>query len=236
MSRKTDLENSWQRNAENWARAVRDRLIPSRKAGTDAAIVGAIVRRSPSRFLDMGCGEGWLCRAVTERTGCTAVGLDGTAALIDAAQAADPDGCYRTLSYDDVIAGSPVPNAPFDVIAFNYALFEKDIVPLLTAAKFLLVENGALIIQTLHPDNDPGDGKDGWREEDFAAFENEAWAKMPWYFRTTESWEAVFKEAGLDLAAIEEPTAEPDGPPLSMIMISHLTLIDERHSPNLRTA
>ncbi len=218
MSRKTELENSWQRNADNWTRAVRDRLIPSRKSGTDAAIVDAIVRRNPSRFLDMGCGEGWLVRAVTEKTDCLSTGLDGTAALIDAAQATDPDGCYRTLSYDEVIAGSPVPNAPFDVIAFNYALFEEDVVPLLTAAKSLLVENGVIIIQTLHPDNDPGDGKDGWREEDFAAFENEAWAKMPWYFRTTESWEAAFARAELRLETTYGLKAHEDGAELSLLM------------------
>lgn len=219
MSRKTDLKASWQRNAANWTRAVRERLIPSRNAGTDAAIVDAIVRQNPTRFLDMGCGEGWLVRAVTERTGCTATGIDGTAALIEAAQAADPDGCYVTLSYDDVIAGAPVPNAPFDVIAFNYALFEEDVVPLLIVSKRLLVDTGAIIIQTLHPDNDPGDGTDGWREEDFAAFENEAWAKMPWYFRTTESWEAVFQDSGLKLVAMEEPTAEAKGLALSVVMI-----------------
>lgn len=219
MSRKSDLEDSWQRNADNWTRAVRDRLIPSRNAGTDAAIVDTVVQRKPTRFLDMGCGEGWLVRAIADKTGCTAVGLDGTAALIEAAQAADPDGCYRTLSYDDVITGAPVPNAPFDVIAFNYALFEKDIVPLLSATRRLLVENGKIVIQTLHPDNDPGDGKDGWREEDFAAFENEAWAKMPWYFRTTESWEAVFTAAGLSLVGMEEPAADADGAPLSLLMI-----------------
>lgn len=218
MSRKSDLEDSWLRNAENWTRAVRDRLIPSRTAGTDAAIVDAIVRHKPMRFLDMGCGEGWLVRAIAEKTGCTTTGLDGTAALIEAAQAADPDGCYRTLSYDDVIAGATVPNAPFDVIAFNYALFEEDIVPLLSAAKHLLADNGVLVIQTLHPDNDPGDGKDGWREEDFAAFENEAWAKMPWYFRMTESWEAVFEEAGLSLVATEEPKAVQDGRFLSLLL------------------
>lgn len=222
MNRKSDLEDSWQRNAENWTRAVRDRLIPSRNAGTDAAIVDAIVRRKPARFLDMGCGEGWLVRAISERTGCTATGLDGTAVLVEAAQAADPDGCYRTLSYDDVIAGSPVPNVPFDVIAFNYALFEEDVVPLLSATKRLLVETGAIIIQTLHPENDPGDGKDGWREEDFSSFENEAWAKMPWYFRTTESWEAMFTTAGLSLLGMEEPTADTDGPPLSLLMINRL--------------
>jgi SAM-dependent methyltransferase len=218
MNRKSDLEDSWQRNAANWTRAVRDRQIPSRAAGTDAAIVDAIVRRNPARFLDVGCGEGWLVRAVTERTGCTGVGLDGTAALIDAAQAADPDGCYRTLSYDDVIKGSSVPDAPFDVIAFNYALFEEDVVPLLAAAKTLLVEDGVIVIQTLHPDNDPGDGTNGWREEDFAAFENEAWAKMPWYFRTTESWEAALAMAGLSLDTTEEPTAEVGGSALSVVM------------------
>jgi len=46
MSRKTDLENSWRRNADNWTRAVRDRLIPSRTAGTTGTACCRAVSRA----------------------------------------------------------------------------------------------------------------------------------------------------------------------------------------------
>ena len=79
MDRKSELAAAWDRNAENWTRAVRDGLIASRKAGSDEAIVSAIVARRPARLLDVGCGEGWLIRRVCALTGCEAVGIDDDA-------------------------------------------------------------------------------------------------------------------------------------------------------------
>ena len=60
MSFDRELAASWERNAANWTRVVREGLIPSRRAGTDAAILDAIAERAPRRLLDIGCGEGWL--------------------------------------------------------------------------------------------------------------------------------------------------------------------------------
>ena len=107
MDRKSELAAAWDRNAENWTRAVRDGLIASRKAGSDEAIVSAIVARRPARLLDVGCGEGWLIRRVCALTGCEAVGIDGTASLIERASEADPRNHYLVLSYDALIAGAP---------------------------------------------------------------------------------------------------------------------------------
>jgi len=79
MERTKALIESWDKNAANWARAVREGLIPSRRAGTDDAIVSAIFSRRPSRILDVGCGEGWLIRRICQLTNCVAVGIDGSA-------------------------------------------------------------------------------------------------------------------------------------------------------------
>jgi SAM-dependent methyltransferase len=217
MDKKHALANSWKRNAANWTRAVREGRIGSRKAGTDAAILDAIAARKPMRFLDAGCGEGFHIRKIVERTGCEAVGFDASEELIAAAQAADPSGSYEILSYAHLIADPDVLPGPFDVIAFNYALFDADIAPLLIAVRCRLAPDGVVIIQTLHPDRI--DSKDGWKTEDFTGVDDEAWAPMPWYFRTEASWETEIQRAGLTILDRIEPKAEPHGAPLSLLMV-----------------
>jgi len=206
------LAESWDGNAANWTRVVRAGLIPSRKAGTDAAILAAIAERRPRRLLDIGCGEGWLIRAVTARIGCACVGIDGAEALIAAARAADPTNDYRVLDYSG-LAEADI-GADFDIAVFNYSLFTEHIAPQLRAAAARLTPYGSVIIQTLHP----GEGReDGWLLEDFAAFAHGGWATMPWYYRTLDSWRATLRAAGLRICDLREPSAE--GRLLSILMI-----------------
>ena len=221
VTHSADLERSWVANAANWTRAVRDGLIPSRKAGTDAAIVDALVARKPRYLLDVGCGEGWLCRRLRAETGCTATGIDSSPDLIRDAAAADPSGRYLALRYADLIAGRHELGRDFDAIAFNYALFEEDVAPLLNAVRGLLAPRGAIIIQTLHPNAFP-QATDGWREEDFAAFQTQDWVPMPWYFRGVESWRDTIARAGLAIVETREPKAQPGGPSLSLLMVCEI--------------
>lgn len=58
------LGHSWRANALAWTRAVRESRIESRRLATDRAIIEAVLARQPERVLDLGCGEGWLCRAL----------------------------------------------------------------------------------------------------------------------------------------------------------------------------
>lgn len=217
MDKKRTLANSWKKNAGNWTRAVREGRIASRRAGTDAAILDAIAARKPTRFLDAGCGEGFHMRQVAGRTGCEAVGFDASDELIAAARAADPTGTYEVLRYDDLIADPGTLPGPFNVIAFNYALFDDDVVPLLAAARQRLSDDGAIVIQTLHPDTIGG--ADGWQTEDFAAFDGKAWAPMPWYFRTIASWDTAIQRAGLTVLDRIEPASQSDSVPLSLLMV-----------------
>jgi SAM-dependent methyltransferase len=217
MTHAADLERSWTANAANWTRAVRDGLIPSRKAGTDAAVVEAIAACAPKRLLDVGCGEGWLCRKVYARTRCACVGIDFSADLVRDAAAADPAGRYLVLTYGDLIAGEHSLGGGFDVAAFNYALFEEDVAPVLAAVRRLLSPGGAVIIQTLHPDALP-EKREGWRVEDFAAFENQDWTPMPWYYRSVAAWRDTVARAGLAVVEAREPKAA-DGRVLSLLLI-----------------
>ena len=196
MTADRELAESWDRNAANWTRVVRDGLIPSRRAGTDAAILEAIAERTPRWLLDIGCGEGWLIRAAEATIGCAGVGLDGSAELIAAAEAADSVNRYTVMDYAAFVAGDDDVGGDFDVAVFNYALFADDVVPLLRAAAGRLSRGGAVIIQTLHPG---AGGADGWQVEDFAAFGGGEWAAMPWYSRTLASWQAALRDAGLNL-------------------------------------
>src|SRR4051812_34392403 len=75
---------SWHRNASPWTTAVRENQIESRRLVTNAAIVDAVSSRSPRSVLDLGCGEGWLVRTVSER-GIKALGVDAIPSLIDQA-------------------------------------------------------------------------------------------------------------------------------------------------------
>ena len=89
---------SWHANAGRWTAAVRSGAIASRRAGTDSAILGAIVEAVarllpaciPGHVLDLGCGEGWLTRRLRAEAGCRVTGADGSAELVRLAREADP--------------------------------------------------------------------------------------------------------------------------------------------------
>lgn len=229
------LASSWVENAAAWTEVVRSGGIPSRKAGTDAAVVAAVLASRPRRVLDVGCGEGWLARALASQ-GVETVGIDASAPLIDAARAAEAGLRFEVVSYDALVAQvhEPRPLAtsavdelfhePFDVVVCNFALLEADLVPLLAALRRLLARDGRLVIQTVHPVAACGDlpYADGWRTETFDGFGGRFPAAMPWYFRTVSSWVACVRDAGFALDALLEPTADGASRPLSLLLVARV--------------
>jgi len=75
---------------------VRGNQIESRALVTNQAIVDAVLSRSPSTVLDIGCGEGWLVRALSSH-GIDAVGVDVVPELIEHAKQAG-GGTFRVSS------------------------------------------------------------------------------------------------------------------------------------------
>ncbi len=212
------LLQSWHHNARAWTEAVRSGAIESRRQVTDQAILLAIMGRQPERVLDLGCGEGWLLRALVER-GIEAVGVDGDATLVEAAQAAGSSP-VQVATYEDLVEAKVDIGRDYDLICANFSLLHQDIIPLLAAMNALLVPGGALVIQTLHPWSvAAGDYQDGWREETFDGFKGQ-WRPMPWYFRTLSSWLNALDMAGFQLSSLREPQHPQSPVPQSLLMIA----------------
>jgi SAM-dependent methyltransferase len=211
----TRLLDSWHDNAAAWTEAVRSGAIESRRLATNAAILRAVQRRRPQKVLDLGCGEGWLVRALAEQ-GVTAVGVDGTAPLVEAASRAG--GRFLRLSYAELVAVPERCGAGFDLVVANFAFFEEKILPLLAALRHIMTADGWLLVQTLHPLAAGPPYEDGWRTEDFCGFGDGAWTPMPWYFRTLGSWIGVLHEAGFALHGLQEPVHPQERRPLSLLL------------------
>lgn len=217
-SPESTLLQSWHHNARAWTEAVRSGAIESRRQVTDQAMLLAVMGRQPERVLDLGCGEGWLLRALAER-GVDALGVDGDPTLIEAAREAGSSPA-QVASYEDLVEAKVDIGRDYDLICANFSLLHQDIIPLMTAMHALLVPGGALVIQTLHPWSvAAGDYQDGWREETFDGFKGQ-WQPMPWYFRTLSSWLNALDMAGLQLTGLREPQHPQSPMPQSLLMIA----------------
>lgn len=179
----------------------------------------AVVSVSPSTVLDVGCGEGWLSRALSEK-GMRVTGTDVVPELIDRARQLG-GGDFRVMSYEEITAGGL--DERFDAVVANFALIGAQTVDALIASvPSLLTPGASLIVQTLHPVVACGDHpyEDGWRSGTWAGFSEEFTDPAPWYFRTMESWEAVIAGSGLRLQQRLEPVNPSTGKPASVIFVA----------------
>ena len=213
------LVPTWTANAEAWTRAVRGGHIPSRRAGTDAAVIEAVVNGLPpaGRVLDIGCGEGWLVRALGA-LGAEAHGVDASEPLVGAARA-EGGGTFGVLDYDDAAEDPARLGGPYDAAVFNFSLLGERAMGVLAAARRQLEVGGRVVVQTVHPVAAGPPYADGWREETFGGFE-EDFTPMPWFFRTFGTWVRTLDAAGLRLAEAREPVHPETGEPLSLLLVA----------------
>ena len=214
------IVESWHTNATPWTSAVREQRIESRRLVTDRAIVDAVFSRKPNSVLDLGCGEGWLVRALSAHGVQRVIGVDVVPALVEQARAAG-GGEFHVASYEAIARGEL--HVTVDVAVANFALIGKDAVDaLIQAAAKLLRPGGALVIQTLHPVIACGDlpYKDGWRAGSWAGFSDDFSDPAPWYFRTLETWVALIASSGLKLTEMREPIHPTTKKPASVVFIS----------------
>lgn len=220
MNRPSDQQiiDSWHKNAKPWIAAVRQDEIESRLLATNKAIVDAILFRRPETVLDIGCGEGWLVRELAGH-GIDTLGIDVVREFIESA-GQEGHGRYQTLAYEAISPDTL--RERFDAVVCNFSLLGKESVGhLFQQVPLLLNEGGAFVVQTLHPVVACGDQpyRDGWRQGSWAGFGDQFTDPAPWYFRTLESWKALFANNGLRLTAMAEPMHPIRNLPASIILI-----------------
>ncbi|MGV3526384.1 MAG: class I SAM-dependent methyltransferase [Candidatus Sericytochromatia bacterium] len=210
--------SAWHENAAPWTEAVRAGQIVSRVKVTDQAIVQAVLRQRPQDALDLGCGEGWLCRELAA-AGVEMYGVDAVAELVASARASGGAQFYQH-SYQEIAAGALA--LQVDAVIANFSLIgQKEVEAVLAAVPSLLRPGGALLIQTLHPLMACGEDpySDGWRPGSWAGFSSAFGTPAPWYFRTLESWLTLLHQLGFVLEALQEPLHPDTQKPASLILL-----------------
>jgi 2-polyprenyl-3-methyl-5-hydroxy-6-metoxy-1,4-benzoquinol methylase len=220
-----EIIRSWYSNAAPWGRAIRAASIASRKSVTNQTIIDAVSSVPCGRILDIGCGEGWLSRALSDR-GMSVTGVDVVPELIAQAAAMPRAGAPGNVAFHvqdyASIANRQWRCGPFDAAVCNFSLLGRESVDSLIAAlPYYLDDPGYLIIQTLHPVAACGEQpyQDGWRAGSWLGFSGDFNSPAPWYFRTLETWTTLLQRCGFDILECREPKAAGAVTPASVIWI-----------------
>jgi len=219
MSVSEQILQSWKANAVNWIATIDNAELESRTLVTNNAITDVVGNYECSTVLDIGCGEGWLTRALRKK-GKRSFGVDAIAALIDNAISKEGD-FYEVVSYKELAKGKKLRWPLFDAAVINFALIDKEEAEaLIQSIPGYLVQNGFLFIQTLHPLTiaTAGDYTSGWKEGSWNGMKRNFEQPYQWYFRTLEDWLQLFA-ANYHLVEIKEPIHPETKKPVSVIFI-----------------
>ncbi len=220
MNQPNDILQSWEANAENWIATIDNNELESRRLVTNDGIINTVLRQSPKKVLDLGCGEGWLSRELRKK-GLQVWGTDAIQSLVDTAIEKD-GGFYFRYSYEEIIAGQHRLPTPFDAIVINFALLDKEVTEkLLGCLSYLMRKDGCVIIQTLHPFNTAAteEYKSGWKDGSWKGMSREFLLPYQWYFRTFEDWVKLFVQSHFLIEEINEPIHPQTGKPASVIFV-----------------
>lgn len=220
MDPATAILTSWHANAANWIATIDHDEISSRVLVTNAAIVQTVLSYPIQSILDIGCGEGWLTRAL-QAQGKQAFGVDAVPALIENAIEKGGD-YYAVASFRDIATGVYTASQPFDAAVINFALLDKeDTELLLQHIRMVVRPDGYLFIQTLHPLVIAGQQPyvTGWKEGSWNGMKRTFVQPYQWYFRTVADWVKLFSGAGLTIMQLEEPVHPETKAPMSLIFV-----------------
>ncbi|HEV7780765.1 MAG TPA: methyltransferase domain-containing protein [Chitinophagaceae bacterium] len=197
MNNEQQIIESWKANAGSWISILEENGIESRKLATNKAIVDAICTANSKTVLDIGCGEGWLAKELSEK-GMELTGIDVIPELVNKARQ-HAKGEFIVASYEDIFFRMvPLPS-PFDVVVINFALIGKESTEkLLSSLPHYMASGGKLFIQTLHPytRKETDDYTSGWKEGSWTGLGDSFTLPYQWYFRTLEDWLELLGRSG----------------------------------------
>ncbi len=148
--------NGWEESAEAWIANIGDDGDPARRFVLDRALLSRIEGRGYGTLLDVGCGEGRLCR-ILQGLGLTTTGLDPTPSLLKQARVRDAAGAYIEALAEHI----PCADHSFDLVVSCLSLIDiADYRAAIAEMVRVLKPGGSLLIANLTAMNTAGAG---WR-------------------------------------------------------------------------
>ena len=217
------MDDGWEASASAWIADMGEAGADfSRRFVLDAPMLARVALVSPTRALDVGCGEGRFCRMLRAR-GWDVTGLDPTRALLDEARRRDPDSAY----VEGVAEALPFADAAFDLVVSYLSLIDiPDFRAAIAEMARVLAPGGRLLVANLNGFASAGDGL-GWitdetgRRRCFAMdrYLEERASWIEWrgirilnHHRPLGVYLQAFLGEGLSLAHFDEPAPAPDAP------------------------
>lgn len=152
----------WERAAGDWIAAIGERGDWARTDIIDPALVPHFEAETFHRALDVGCGEGRLCRRLAA-LGVVATGIDPAPSLVERARALHPGGDYQTGKAETL----PFARGSFDLVVSCLSLIDiPDIDAAIAEMARVLAPNGVLLVVNLTSFNTAA-GDKGWRKDAF---------------------------------------------------------------------
>ncbi|MBK4215923.1 class I SAM-dependent methyltransferase [Paracoccus caeni] len=152
-----DDDNGWSTSARAWIADMGEVGDFARQHVIDRPVEALIQAGGFRHALDLGCGEGRLCRKMRDM-GIKVVGVEPTAELREAAEARDPAGRYVDARAESL----PFADASFDLVVACLTLIDIDgIEAAIPEAARVLQPGGALIIVNLNSFATAG----GWQHQ-----------------------------------------------------------------------
>ncbi len=210
----TSDTGGWAASAQAWVAWMGAAGDKGRRYVLDPAFRMKLAGRGFRRALDVGCGEGRMCRMMSE-FGIAPVGVDPTPAMIEAARVRDPDGDYRLGSAERL----PLDDGAFDLVVSCLSLID---IPDFRAAIFemarVLAPGGTLLVANLTAVQSSG-MEHGWRYDaeggavEFALdrYSAEWWTWVEWsgirvrnWHRPLSAYVQAYLAAGFILVSYED--------------------------------
>jgi SAM-dependent methyltransferase len=137
--------NGWAESAEAWIADMGEHGDYGRRYVLDPVVSARLGGRGFRKALDVGCGEGRLCRMLSG-FGVETVGLDPTTALLDRARRQHLDGRY----VEGVAEALPFADAGFDLVVSCLSLIDiPDFEAAIAEMARVLAPGGTLFIANL---------------------------------------------------------------------------------------